>query len=283
MSIMLTSYGGFSYVKPGNGIWKVTVGPNKVYEGYNPSFGANSLEKIKQACQRNEIPSSWHVGDEKTITYTYNGNSYTDRIVLVDKTEGRYEYTSDNYYSDNNYTHATFMIVPSRIDSYLTGGTSGTTNKKYSANTTFQSDIYSLWQRYNVTSNDGTNLTSLLEEIKIKSMTGSSSATEDFACYFFIPSCCELAVSGLSPTTGNTTASYKTGSNLGNFELFVNSPVVGSDNVSRYEYYFGYAVNIWSRDYTGSSNRYYYYKYNDSFVRTRTTATTCADIVCFSW
>lgn len=277
MSIIVSTHGTPIYVKPGNNILKVSVGPNTVYQGYNPIFAKNSLAKIKQACQNNEIPDTWHIGDEKQITYTYNGDSYTDRIVLVDKNEGRYVYADYN----TNYTHATFMIVPSRITSYLTGGTSGTTNKKYSTNTTFKTDLSTLESRYNVTLNDGTNLASLLEEIRIKAMTGSSTATEDVVCKLFIPSCSEMAIS--SPTTRNTTASYKTGSNLDRFEAFVDRPIDTSTYRDNYDYYFGSNVNIWSRDYAGSSNRYYYYNYPDAgYIRTRTSATTCSDIVCFS-
>ena len=265
-------------VKPGNGIWKVTVGPNKVYEGYNPNFGANSLAKIKKACQNNEIPASWHVGDEKQITYTYNGNSYTDRIILVDKTEGRYKYSSDN-----SYTHATFMIVPSRQDTYLTGSAMGGNNrKKYSENTVLLGDIATIYSRYNVTSSDGTNLSSLLENIVIKSMTGSSTATEDFTCMLFIPSCGEMISS--PPTTDNTTASYKTGSNLGTYSLFITTPIDTYQNIYNYTYYFGENVNIWSRDYAGTTNRYYFYRYTDyTYVRTASSSFTNSDIVCFSW
>ena len=51
----------------------------------------NTWEMIKLASQANTIPSTWNIGDTKT--FTYNGDTYTAR--LVDKT-GKYKRASDD-------------------------------------------------------------------------------------------------------------------------------------------------------------------------------------------
>lgn len=280
-------YIGSTKVKPAN-IKLITHGSNIIYQAskYKSVFANNTLAEIKEACQNNEIPDTWVVGDYKEITYTYNGNSYTDRIVLVDKTEGRYVYNSDG-----SYTHATFMILPSREDTELTASSfGGTSNKKYSANDTLLRAVQNLESRYYTTSSDGTNLRLLLETIKIKSMTGSSSTVEDFACMLFIPSSLEL---GNYIYTNNTTASYKTGSNLGNFQLFVNMPITGGTISERNNYNSIFKVTpnsagegpayLWSRDYGGSTDRYAFYSRSDAGFNKGRNTRTCADIVCFSW
>ena len=56
-----------------------------------PTLSDNSWSIIKLASQTNSIPSTWNIGDTKT--FTYNGDTYTAR--LVDKT-GKYKRASDD-------------------------------------------------------------------------------------------------------------------------------------------------------------------------------------------
>ena len=56
-----------------------------------PTLSDNTWEKIKIASQNNSIPPTWNIGDTKT--FTYNGDTYTAR--LVDKT-GKYKRASDD-------------------------------------------------------------------------------------------------------------------------------------------------------------------------------------------
>ncbi len=61
------------------------------HQPFLPTLSENSWSTIKLMSQNNLIPSTWNIGDTKT--FTYNGDTYTAR--LVDKT-GKYKRASDD-------------------------------------------------------------------------------------------------------------------------------------------------------------------------------------------
>lgn len=189
------------------GISKAYVGSTKVYEAvsYDPVFANNTWEQIKQACKSGNIPSTWAVGDTKTVVID-EYNSITVR--LVDKTEGRYVYDSDG-----SYTHATFACE------YAYTMTSKTTQTYYKDTTLVTTTAVNF---VNLLNRSTCDLYNMLEDIRIKCLdtTSPTGTSENFVCKVFHPSIAETT----STTNGlSETESFKTGSNLGRLEYFTTS------------------------------------------------------------
>ena len=258
----MSIYVGNTKINP-LGISKVYVGSTKVYEAvsYDPVFANNTWAQIKQACQSGNIPSTWAIGDVKYCTNPYC------KIILVDKTEGRYVYASDN-----SYTHATFFIETLWYQPQLTGNqwTTGYANNKM--HTQYEVDVYN---QLNAANSD---LYGLIDEIKIKGYNSSYSIT-DVTVRCFIPV--------ETVTGGDLTTSYKTGVALGLYPYF-------DSNTKRTLTYSGQSSNWITRQTyktgSGTSAKYYVTYIGtagaaSSFQSTATSATVLKQGIacCFSW
>ena len=57
---------------------------------YAASFAENDWGVIANACQKNEVPSTWNVGDEKSMTMTINGVEQTISVRIIGKNHDTY-------------------------------------------------------------------------------------------------------------------------------------------------------------------------------------------------
>lgn len=159
--------------------WKLAGGglPLRRLGGYDPVFANNSWGAIKRACQNNEIPETWEIGDLKTFQGT-DGLEYTVR--LSDKQQGRYAYTN------GGSTNAVFELVEA-VDTTSEGSPYQWNSTRTNADgyaesllrTTMNTDILGILPD---------EIKNLLEEVNIKSSTGgatysgqSTSANKIFA------------------------------------------------------------------------------------------------------
>ena len=257
----MSIYVGNTKINP-LGISKVYVGSTKVYEAvsYDPVFANNTWAQIKQACQSGNIPSTWAIGDTKTFSYVSNNITYNVTVRLVDKTEGRYVYASDD-----SYTHATFFIEKQWYNPSLTYTQAGSLYKNSELHTNYANGIYN-----NFVNHSSSDLYGLIDEVKVKCTTSANTFTntEDVTCRLFDLSITETYGTA---TTENETVSYKTGEVLGKMPYFV-------DNTSR------------TYTYNGNNNRWFTRSPNYSISnagasskRTGTSNIQGGTMVAFSW
>lgn len=74
---------------------------------YEPAFADNSWRQIIKACQKNEVPSSWAVGDQKNMTI--NGKDYPIDIIGI---------KHDTYADGSGAAPLTFQMHDSYASSY---------------------------------------------------------------------------------------------------------------------------------------------------------------------
>ena len=130
----------------------------------------NSWEMIKTASQVNAIPSTWNIGDTKT--FTYNGDTYTAR--LVDKT-GKYKRASDD--STAYLGFEVTELLPDE-EQYNSG---------YNNNTN-ESELLPKMNSGTIWDNMDADLKSALEAVKVKvSQGGRSSTIIDWEGKLFLP------------------------------------------------------------------------------------------------
>ena len=127
-----------------------------------PTLSDNSWLMIKIASQNNAVPSTWNIGDTKT--FTYNGDTYTAR--LVDKT-GKYKRANDD-----STAYLSFEVIELLPD-YEVYNSSGN-NKPNDSQLLAKMNSGTIWD------NMDADLKSALETVKVKvSQGGGSSSTEN--------------------------------------------------------------------------------------------------------
>ena len=120
----------------------------------------NSWEMIKIASQVNAVPSTWNIGDTKT--FTYNGDTYTAR--LVDKT-GKYKRASDD-----SMAYLGFEATEVLPDKELYNSNSN--------NNPNESQLLAKMNSGTIWDNMDAELKSALEAVKVKVSQGGGSSTE---------------------------------------------------------------------------------------------------------
>ena len=127
-----------------------------------PTLSDNSWMMIKIASQNNIIPSTWKPGDTKT--FTYNGETYTAR--LVDKT-GKYKRASDD-----STAYLGFEVIELLPDDEIYNSSAG--NKPNESTLLAKMNSGTIWD------NMDADLKSALEAVKVKvSQGGGSSPAQD--------------------------------------------------------------------------------------------------------
>ena len=126
-----------------------------------PTLSDNSWMMIKIASQNNTIPSMWNIGDTKT--FTYNGDTYTAR--LVDKT-GKYKRASDD-----STAYLGFEVIELLPDFEVYN--SGNNNKPNDSELLKKMNSGTIWD------NMDAELKSALETVKVKVSQGGGSSTEN--------------------------------------------------------------------------------------------------------
>ena len=130
----------------------------------------NSWEMIKLASQANSIPSTWNIGDTKT--FTYNGDTYTAR--LVDKT-GKYKRASDD-----STAYLGFEVTELLPDKEMYN--SSKNNKPNDSQLLAKMNSGTIWD------NMDADLKSVLETVKVKVYQGGGSSTIiDWEGKLFLP------------------------------------------------------------------------------------------------
>ena len=141
-----------------------------------PTLSDNSWMMIKIASQTNSIPSTWNIGDTKT--FTYNGDTYTAR--LVDKT-GKYKRASDD--STAYLSFEVTELLPDREVYAVTGG--------HGNNKTNDSLLLAKMNSGTIWDNMDAELKSALETVKVQVSQGGGSSTEgtiiDWEGKLFLP------------------------------------------------------------------------------------------------
>ena len=131
----------------------------------------NSWSIIKLASQANSIPSTWNIGDTKT--FTYNGDTYTAR--LVDKT-GKYKRASDDSVAYLGF-EVTELLPDSEV--YNSNGNSNNPNN---------SELLAKMNSGTIWDNMDAELKSVLETVKVKvAESGTSSTIIDWEGKLFLP------------------------------------------------------------------------------------------------
>ena len=126
-----------------------------------PTLSDNTWKMIKIASQTNSIPSTWNIGDTKT--FTYNGDTYTAR--LVDKT-GKYKRASDD-----STAYLGFEVIELLPD-----------NEKYHRSRNNKPNDSQLLAKMNsgtIWDNMDAELKSALETVKVKVSQGGGSSTQN--------------------------------------------------------------------------------------------------------
>ena len=126
-----------------------------------PTLSDNSWSIIKLASQTNSIPSTWNIGDTKT--FTYNGDTYTAR--LVDKT-GKYKRASDD-----STAYLGFEVTELLPD-----------NEKYHSSRNNKPNDSTLLAKMNsgtIWDNMDAELKSALETVKVKVSQGGGFSTQN--------------------------------------------------------------------------------------------------------
>ena len=133
-----------------------------------PTLSDNSWSIIKLASQTNSIPSTWNIGDTKT--FTYNGDTYTAR--LVDKT-GKYKRASDD-----STAYLGFEVTELLPDDEQYGNN----NKPDKSTLLAKMNSGAIWD------NMDADLKAALEAVKVKvSQGGESSTIIDWEGKLFLP------------------------------------------------------------------------------------------------
>ena len=126
-----------------------------------PTLSDNSWEMIKTASQLNVVPSTWNAGDTKT--FTYNGDTYTAR--LVDKT-GKYKRASDD-----STAYLSFEAIELLPDKEVYNSNSD--NKPNESELLAKMNSGTIWN------NMDADLKSALETVKVKVSQGGGSSTQN--------------------------------------------------------------------------------------------------------
>ena len=138
-----------------------------------PTLSDNSWSIIKLASQTNSIPSTWNIGDTKT--FTYNGDTYTAR--LVDKT-GKYKRASDD-----STAYLGFEVTELLPDYEVYN--SSNNNKPNDSQLLAKMNSGTIWD------NMDADLKSALEAVKVKVSQGGGSSTQgtiiDWEGKLFLP------------------------------------------------------------------------------------------------
>lgn len=185
---------------------------------YDAVFGNNSWALIKQACQNNEIPATWLIGDTKSFVGT-DGNTYNVRF--SDKQAGRYTY-ADN----SKVTHGAFEFVEVLPSTYQWNTTN--TNVGGFASSLIQTTLNSTI--INILPDE---LKNLLENITIKSSTGGTTYTgqSTSANKLFLLGYNEVTTKSLTPQYQDETVNN--GITFGRYDYY-NTHTTGSDRI-KYE------------------------------------------------
>lgn len=197
----------------------------------DPVFANNSWAVIRQMVRAGTIPSTWAVGDTKSVTLT-NGNTMTVRI--ADKKVGRYALTgggSSNMvlefveqFADTSYMNSTNTNAGGWANCYMRGTTMAT------CFALLPSDLQEAISEVTVLSGTG---------------SGSTSGTSSSANKLFLP--CEYEIFG---TQTYSIGSSEAGSG-GQFEYYT----AHNTAADRIKYRAGTAQVWWLRSpYSGSSN-----------------------------
>ena len=136
----------------------------------SPALSDNSWMMIKLASQANSIPSTWNIGDTKT--FTYNGDTYTAR--LVDKT-GKYKRASDD-----STAYLGFEVTELLPDYEVYNRTDN--NAPNDSQLLVKMNSGTIWD------NMDADLKSVLETVKVKvAQNGDSSTIIDWEGKLFLP------------------------------------------------------------------------------------------------
>ena len=128
-----------------------------------PTLSDNPWSMIKLMSQNNSIPPTWKPGDTKT--FTYNGDTYTAR--LVDKT-GKYKRASDD-----STAYLSFEVTELLPDSEAYNS-----NYDISNNNPNESTLLAKMNSGTIWDNIDADLKSALETVKVKVSQGGGSSTE---------------------------------------------------------------------------------------------------------
>ena len=131
------------------------------HQPFLPILSDNPWSMIKVASQTNSIPSTWNIGDTKT--FTYNGDTYTAR--LVDKT-GKY-----NRVSDDSTAYLGFEVTELLPD-YEVYNSNGN-NKPNESELLAKMNSGVIWD------NMDADLKAALEAVKVKVSQGGDSSTQN--------------------------------------------------------------------------------------------------------
>ena len=126
-----------------------------------PTLSDNPWMMIKIASQNNTVPSTWNIGDTKT--FTYNGDTYTAR--LVDKT-GKYKRASND-----STAYLSFEVTELLPDKEVYN--SSRNNKTNDSQLLAKMNSGTIWD------NMDADLKSALETVKVKVSQGGGSSTEN--------------------------------------------------------------------------------------------------------
>ena len=125
-----------------------------------PTLSDNPWPIIKLASQTNSIPSTWNIGDTKT--FTYNGDTYTAR--LVDKT-GKYKRASDD-----STAYLGFEVIELLPDNEVYNNNRN--NKPNDSELLAKMNSGTIWD------NMDADLKAALETVKVKVSQGGGSSTQ---------------------------------------------------------------------------------------------------------
>ena len=131
------------------------------HQPFLPTLSENSWSIIKLMSQNNLIPLTWNIGDTKT--FTYNGDTYTAR--LVDKT-GKYKRASDD-----STAYLSFEVTELLPDDEVYN--SGRNNKPNDSELLVKMNSGTIWD------NMDADLKSALETVKVKVSQGGGSSTQN--------------------------------------------------------------------------------------------------------
>ena len=126
-----------------------------------PALSDNTWEMIKTASKVNAAPSTWNIGDTKT--FTYNGDTYTAR--LVDKT-GKYKRASDD-----STAYLGFEVIELLPDNEVHNSSKN--------NNPNNSELLKKMNSGTIWDNMDADLKSALETVKVKVSQGGGSSTQD--------------------------------------------------------------------------------------------------------
>ena len=140
------------------------------HQPFLPILSDNPWSMIKLASQLNAVPSTWNAGDTKT--FTYNGDTYTAR--LVDKT-GKYKRASDD-----STAYLGFEVIELLPDyEVYNRGDNSSPNK---------SELLAKMNSGTIWDNMDAELKAALETVKVKvSQGGGSSTIIDWEGKLFLP------------------------------------------------------------------------------------------------